>query len=214
MKYMMSLVLITGLLACDQKGSMDSTKERAKAEEEAGKEVENKNLGQKAQKMEADLAIRHNYYKAVEGEYEGSLNIGTDTYKIKFTLARSIPPYTDPRVRELSEIENDLNNLFFHMQVVQWHPADEASAVGCRISGIRPDLVNGSLIAASADCPNLYSVFISEGGTQPLTKKDSKAKALAQKISSMQVSSVTYLVGAIQPSSNAVKYTFTVKRLP
>lgn len=213
MKYLLMLVLAAGLSACDQKGSMDSTKDRARAEEEAGREVDLKNQAQKAQKMEADLADRHYFYGALEGEYEGSLTVGSDTYNIKVTLARSLPPYTGSRVRELSEIESDLNNLFFHMQVVQWHPDDQASAVGCRISGIRPNLADGALFAASSDCPNFYTVLISEGGNQVSSGKVEKAKSLAQKISNKEVSSVAVLVGAVQPSSNALKYPFNVKRV-
>ena len=214
MKYIFLLVLAVGLMACDQKGSKDDTKERATAEGEAERDVHAKALAEKAMKMEVDLANRHYFYNSVEGEYEGTLKAGQDSYKIKFALVRSLPPFTGNRVRELSEIENDLNNLYFHMQVVQWHPADEASAVGCRISGIRPNLDDGSLSAAASDCPNLYSVFISEGGAQASTDKATKAKGLAKKISNKQTSEVIYLVGSVQPSSVAMKYSFNVKRVP
>jgi hypothetical protein len=241
--YLFLLVLVAGLSACDQKGTiegakeraraeeearmetakerakqeeaarMESAKERSKLEEEASRDVNLNTHAEKASKMETELASRHRYYNALEGDYEGSLLVGTDEYKIKFTLARSLPPYVGSRVRELSEIENDLNNLYFHMQVVQWHPADQASAVGCRISGLRPNLVNGSLLAASPECPNLYTVLISEGGNQSFAQKDSKAKNLAKKINTLKTNQVNYLVGTVQPSSNAAKYSFTAKRI-
>lgn len=214
MKYVFLFVLVIGLAACDQKGTTDAAKERATAEGEAERDVQAKALAEKAMKMEVDLSNKHYFYSAVEGEYEGTLKVGADTYKIKFTLVRSLPPFTGNRVRELSEIENDLNNLYFHMQVVQWHPSDEASAVGCRIGGIRPNLDEGTLSAAASDCPNLYSLFISEGGAQALTDKAAKAKNLAKQITSKQVSEVSYLVGTVQPSSVAMKYSFNVKRVP
>lgn len=214
MKHIFLLVLSIGLMACDQKGSTDATKQRATAEGEAERDVQAKALAEKATKMEADLANKHSFYSATEGEYEGTLKVDTDTYKIKFTLVRSIPPFTGNRVRELSEIENDLNNLYYHMQIVQWHPSDETSAVGCRISGIKPNMNDGTISVAAADCPNLYSVFISEGGAQALTDKAVNAKSLAKKISDKQTSEVNYLVGTVQPSSVAMKYSFNVKRVP
>lgn len=197
----------------EEEARLESAKKRAQLEEEASRDVNLKAQAEKAAKMEADLAMRHNYYNSLEGEYEGSLQTGDDTYQIKFTLARSLPPYMGSRVRELSEIETDLNNLYFHMQVVQWHPADSASAVGCRFSELRPDINKGSLIAASSECLNLYNVLISEGGAQALTQKDTKAKNLARKITKLQVDLVKYLVGTVQPSSNSTKYSFTVKRV-
>ncbi len=214
MKYFIMLLAISvGLVACDQKGSTDSTKERAAAEQEGANKVDNENLAKKAEKMEKDLADRHRFYQSIEGEYEGTLRVDTTSYKIKFTFARSIPAYTGNRVRQLSEIENDLNNLYFHMQVVQWHPDDSSTAVGCRVAGIRPDMDAGTLTVASSDCPNLYSVFLSQGGNNAFTGKAEKAKAVAEKIKNFQLKDVPYLIGSVQPSSNATKYSFSVKKL-
>jgi len=214
MKYVFLFVLVIGLSACDQKGTTDAAKERATAEGEAERDVQAKALAEKAMKMEVDLANKHYFYSAVEGEYEGTLKVGADNYKIKFTLVRSLPPFTGNRVRELSEIENDLNNLYFYIHVVQWHPSDEASAVRCGFSGIRPNLDEGTISAAASDCTNIYSLFISEGGAQALTDKADKAKNLAKQIASKQVSEVSYLVGTVQLSSMAMKYSFNVKRVP
>ena len=212
MKYVFLFVLVIGLAACDQKGTTDAAKERATAEGEAERDVQAKALAEKAMKMEVDLANKHYFYSAVEGEYEGTLKVGAESYKIKFTLVRSLPPFTGDRVRELSEIENDLNNLYFHMQVIQWHPSDEASAVPCRISSIRPNMDEGTLSAAASDCPNLYSIFISEDGVQ--ADKITKSKSLAKQIAFKQVSEVPYFVGTVQLSSVAMKYSFNVKRVP
>jgi len=196
----------------EEEARMESAKERAKLEEEASRDVNAKAQAEKASKMEAELVMRHHYYSALEGEFEGTLMADADPYKIKFTLARSLPPYTGSRVRELSEIETDLNNLYFHMQAVQWHPADSASAVGCRFTELRPDFNKGSLVAASSECANLYSVLISEGGAQASTQKETKAKSLARKVNGLQVDTVKFLIGTVQPSSNSTKYSFSVKR--
>lgn len=213
LKILCLFVLSIGLLACDQKSSIDSTKERARAEGEAGGEVERKNLAERAQKMEADLALRHYYYNAVEGEYEGTVKVGSESYKMKLTFARSIPPYMGNRVRELGEIEADLNNLYFNVQAVQWHPSSTSSATGCRISGIRPNMSDGTLFAASSDCQNLYTVMLSETGTSPSRGRGENAKSMAAKVQAMKLSQVEYLVGDIQPSSIAAKYTFSLKKV-
>lgn len=203
-------VLFLSAVGCDKKGSIDSTKERASAEQQAGKDVENKNQADKAGRMEAELSQRHKFYGALEGEYSGSLAVDNETYNIKLTFARSLPPYTGTRVRELSEIESDLNNLFLHMQVVQWHPADVGSAVGCRVSGIRPNMDEGAMIITSPDCPNLYSVLVSADGDH--NDKFQKAKDVAQKLKDHQIEKVMQLVGSVQPSSNAGKYFFTATK--
>ena len=213
MRLLISLFFIVGLAACDQKGSTDSTKERAAAEQEGANKAENDNLANKAEVMELDLAKRHNFYSSIEGEYEGSMSANQDTYMIKLNFVRSIPPYTGNRVRQLSEIENDLNNLYFHMQVVQWHPDDLSSAVGCRVTDLRPNMDTGTLVVASTDCPNLYTIMLSDGTDSVLKDKISKSKEVAEKIKNIQVMNVPYLTGTIQPSSNASKYFFNVKRL-
>lgn len=204
--------LIALLMGCDQKGSSDSTKERAKAEQEANNEVENNNLAKKAEKMENDLANRHHFYGAAQGEYQGSVQVGDETYNIKFNIVQSIPPYTGDRVRQLSEIENDLNNLFFHIQIVQWHPDDAATAVGCRVSEIKPDMQKGMMTIASSDCPNLYTVYLSH---PPFKKAEMKQKAegIAEKLRGREISEVPALTGYIQPSSVAGNYSFTATRI-
>lgn len=212
-RYFILFGLVTGLLACDQKGSIESTKERAKAEEEANRDVENKNLAEKAQKMEADLALRHYYYSAIEGEYQGTVRIGTESYNLKMTLSRSIPPYIGSRVRELGEIEADLNNLYFNIQAVQWHPSGEETSVGCPSTGIRPNMNDGTLFAFSNDCQSLYTVMLSPTANQTAKTRNEQAKALAAKIQKMSLSEVEFLVGTIQPSSIALKYNFSVKKV-
>lgn len=200
------------LAACDQKGSTDSTKDRARAEQEAGTDVDNRNLASKAEAMEKELSKRHSFYSALQGQYEGTVKVGDQSFGIKITLAKSLAPYLGDRTRQLTEIESDLTNLFFHAQVVQWHPADPSTAVGCRVNQIRPDMLNGTLTIASNECPNLYKIYLAEGDARPLEAKEQKAAALATKIRKKELEQVNNLVGVIQPSMNANTYTFIVKR--
>lgn len=203
------LLTIGGLAGCAKEDSNDQLRERAKIEEEG----QNEKVRERARQMESDLADRHFYYNAIEGEFEGTLTVDKENYKIRFTFSRSLPPYSGSRIRELSEIENDLNNLYFHMQVVQWHPDDPASAVGCRVTGIRPNMDEGEFVIASSDCPNLYSVLLSEGGSKPFNDKKQKAIDLSERIKSKALSQIDNLIGYVQPSSVSSKYAFAVKRV-
>lgn len=213
MKFLIIIAVLAGLTACDQKGTTDAAKERASAEQEGANKAENENLAKKAEVMERDLARRHAFYSALEGEYEGTLRADGDRYQIRITLTKSIPPFTGERIRQLSEIEYDLNSLYFYIQVVQWYPGDEATAVGCRVSGLRPNMEEGTLKVASTECPNLYNILLSEGGDDAFTDRAGKAKSVAKKIKTRASAESPYLIGTVQPSSNAMKYTFRVKKV-
>lgn len=212
-RILFSIGVCGGIVACDQKSTTENTKQRATAEEDARKKVENDNLAKKAEQMEKDLAERHYFYSAIEGEYQGTVKVNKDLYSIKLNFTRSIPPYTGDRTRQLSEIENDLNNLFFNIQVVQWHPSDVATAVGCRVSGMKPNMINGSLIVTSSDCPNLYSIYLAEDFERALKDQKNEAKQIAEKLKQHQIQLVPLLTGTIQPSSHASQYSFTVKKM-
>lgn len=214
-KIIVLVMMLMTLSACDQKGSVDSTKQRAEAEQEVSRDVENKNQQEKSQKMEVDLSQRHYFYGAIEGQYQGTAQFGDLNYKIKFNIIRSVPPYSGNRTRQLSEIENDLNNLAFYIQVIQWHPDDETTAVGCRVSQIRPDMQTGIMTIASADCPNLYTLYLSDfvsASAEPRAVPNEKAKSTAEKIKNKEIKAVESLVGAIQPTSRANTFQFSVHR--
>lgn len=212
MRILILLLLSTLLWACDQKGSLESTRERAQAEEVAGQDVANEKLTEKAMKMESDLSERHHYFSALVGEFQGNVKVDKETYRVKFTISKSLPAYTGERVRQLSEIENDLINLYLNVQVVQWHPRDPATAVGCRIGQIKPNADKGTITIASPDCPNLYSIYLADGNALVSDKKEKRAEVIAQKIKAKEINAVTGLVGGIQPSSNARIYSFGAKR--
>lgn len=216
MKIYIIIILFFSFLvtsACDQKSSPDKAKERASAEGEAQKEVENKNQAQKAMGMESELANRHIFYSALEGEYEGKIKIGNDNFNIKMIFARSILPYTGTRVRQLSEIELDLNNLFFYTKIVQWHPSDQTTAVGCQINGSRPNMDLGNMTLSSNDCSNFYQISFSEDGIFDEKLNSEKSKNLSLKIKNNQLTNIPFLFGIIQPSNNAIKYSFIAKRV-
>jgi len=211
MKYVFISIIALGLMACDKPSSTDTTKERAAAEQEGANKVENDNLAKKAEIMESDLASRHLFYNSIEGEYAGSLAVDDEAYNISFTFTRSLPPYQGNRVRQLSEIENDLNNLFFNVQISQWHPSDETAAFICSVSGIRPNMTDGTLVVISTECRNLYNLFLSEGNKAP--NKGLLAKSIASQVKSGNLANVEFLTGTAQLSSSAKTYSFKVKRM-
>ena len=209
-KLRLALVSLLLLAGCDTK-SVDGTKERAAAESEASKDVENSNLAKKSEKMEAELAARHRYYSALEGKFEGDVDVNGQDYRMRVTLIRSIPPYSGERVRQLSEIESDLNNLHFNVHVVQWDPADENTAVGCRLSQVKPILGKGVISITGNDCPSTYTFYLSKEGRSDATKEN-LAKDIAEGLGRGQSGSVGRLVGTIQPSWNAHTYSLDIKR--
>lgn len=210
-KYAFALATLALFSACDTK-SKDGTIERATAEQEAIRDVENNNQAKKAEKMEADLAARHRFYAAAEGKFEGDIDVDGDEYKMRVNLVRSIPPYKGERVRQLSEIESDLNNLYFNVQIVQWDGADTNTAVGCRLTQVRPNFSRGFITINSSECPSAYTLYFSKPGRGGEGDAENQAREVADEITNGQTESVRRLVGTIQPSWNAKVYKFKVNR--
>jgi hypothetical protein len=210
--FVLSLILGLSIGCADQ--SVEKFRERAEAEQQGANKVENENLASKASSMERDLTARHRFYSAIEGVYEGELIAEGEVFRMKMTFVRSLPPYTELRVRQLSEIENDLSNLFFHIQVLQWFPEDPTSVVSCRVSGIKPNMDDGALKIASPDCPNLYVVYLAEETAAKSSKeKIIQAKSAAEKVKNSTLNEVPVLTGEILPSSNIVNYTYTLQKM-
>jgi hypothetical protein len=178
--------------------------------------------------MENDLKARHQYYQALAGKYEGKLSTVSGTFNIRITLLPSIPPYAGERERQISEVENDINNLYFYVQIVQWHPDSTASAVGCKLAGIKPNQDTGYFILASSECSNLYQFYLSVPGgeavniirdrdTSEMTMENkqtvvSRSSSISQAIKKGEIHSVDRLVGMLQPSTIAEIYSIDVKR--
>ena len=211
-------VVILGLAGCqaDKEGINEKAAIEGKATSEAGIKAENANLLSKSQEMESDLTTRHRFYQAVRGTFEGDLQTNQGSYKIRLTLVPSLHPYIAPRIRQLDEVVSDLNNLYFNAQVVQWNAANPLSAVGCRVSGIRPDLINGEITIAAESCPNLYSLRITDGilssadlGAARLSEVSSR---MAAQITEGKLDKIDSIAGEVHPSTNASVYHFVVAR--
>lgn len=208
------LMLSIVVVGCDQGDERLEEKARieGRASSEAGIQAENQNLAQRSSAMEADLAQRHRFYQAVEGTYEGELQTEQGVFRIRLTMVPSLYPYRADRVRQLEEITADLNNLYFNAQVVQWNSANPLSAVGCRVSSVRPDLLSGQITIASESCPNLYSLRISDQ-IYGASESAPSSSAIAAQVADGRLSRIGALTGDVRPSTNATIYRFAAVRV-
>lgn len=210
---LVSIPVITILAGCNQ--GVGRLEEKAaiegKASSEATIKAENENLAKKSKAMEEDLSQRHRFYQALKGKYEGSFQTKIGQINFRITFTPSLPPHKTNRVRQLDEISSNLNNLYLNAQVIQWIPTNEESAVGCRISQVRPDIMNGEITLASESCSNLYRLKISENGVLPEEFK-AHAVRLADWIADGKIERVEMIVGEIQPSTSAAIYSITAIR--
>mgnify|MGYP000337541589 CR=1 FL=1 len=192
--------------------NMQQLVERARQEGRAQAEAEivaqNRNLAERAAGMEADLNSRHNFFGAVEGTYEGTMQAGNMTFSIRMTLVPNISRPAATRTRTLEEITYDLTNLSFNAQVLQWNPRNVLSAVGCRVQGVRPDMASGVLHIASQDCPNFYAIRLSSG--QPGVAGGSDV--VAREAREGRMDRVPEVVGEVHPTTNAAIYRFRAVR--
>ena len=182
---------------------------RAQAEEQLS--VENGGLSTKAIKMEQDLAGRHQFYQALAGTYEGELTTEQGKFNIRITLVPSLSPLPVDRVRQLEEISSDINNLYLNAQIVQWSADNTLSSVGCRVSQIRPDLINGTLSIASPECSNLYLLKIaSKKARSATTQADSKDTT--KLIRQGKIKLLPSLLGEVRPTTNSAIYSLYANR--
>lgn len=186
MKFLMILTLGLSLVACDKTNS-DGTYTRAKAESEAQKDTQNKNVDERAQKMERDLQKRFRFYNGVSNNYHGFFKINKNTYQMKVELFPSIHIIESNRIRTIEEIQDDMNNLFLNAQVVIWDQSGSIGAKGCVFDKVKPDIMNGVIQLISNECPNRYIVYV---GTSKSSQSEAQALLEGRQISApkLQVS--------------------------
>ncbi len=141
-------------------------KDKELLEEQTKKQIELQNdqlrkerqaIDRRATQMEKSLSKRLAYYEDNSGHYEGTLTKGSDTFGIRISLFPNISKYADSRIRTPAEIEDDLTNLSYSAQIVQWVPGTDISAAdGCRVEGLRPNMKTGTLNIISSQCPSSY----------------------------------------------------------
>jgi hypothetical protein len=212
---LLSGVLILLLIGCAEKQGDEQLRKKAQIEGEESaqkqQQAENGTRVSRATEMERDLAQRQRFYQALKGVYQGKLSTEVGEFNVRFTFAPSLPPYpTTGRTRDIGEIEADLTNLYFNIQVVQWNPENNLGAVGCRVQGVRPDLNTGEIIIAAQDCPNAYAIYISQKSSN--SDPTAVSKSMTTAILAGKSSSVSRIVGQIKPTNNASVYQFYAER--
>jgi hypothetical protein len=171
--------------------------------------AEEADRNRRAQDMEKDLASRQRFYEAVRGVYEGTVTTESGTFQIRLMLVPSLPPYRTERTRTLAEIESDLANLHFNVQVVQWSAGTPLSAVGCRIENVHPDIYRGTIEIASESCPNVYRLKLGgkgEGGPK-------ESEEIAQALLAGRQDTAGDIVGQMYPTTTAAVYQLSVSRV-
>ena len=219
MKHLRSIIIGLGLIAgCNSQKSDEKIREVSNIQgQEAARNsiaAEREYVDSKAQAAEVDLEKRQRFYQALAGRYEGSILVNRSNFKIRFTLAPSLPRYVPSgRVRTWEEVTADLTNLSFNVQIVQWNPESSFSAVGCLVANVRPDIITGRINVSSEACPNFYSFQIAEEVTGQGEADPQMATSLAMAIGEGKLESVAQIQGRMQPTSNANVYNFSASRI-
>lgn len=207
MKTLLILVFALTLAACDKAGSTDGTKERATAQEEANKEVENRNLAEKSKKMEAELWKRYRFYVGVANEYTGDFKNKETNYKMKMTFNPTLSLIETDRVRNLSEIQEDINNLFLSAQVLISVPKDQDS-FGCIFEQAKVDLVRGVIQLISNQCGNMYSIKFNDSSDLNSPHSDKVSQSIAHDLLEKKRIFVEFL--SVEVRSRHTSKTFKV----
>ncbi len=207
------------LLGCEDR-DLSSLSEAARLEARQQVEAENQNRDDRVREMETELANRHRFYQGVKGVYEGSFQTDSGRFNVRLTILPSVPPYLSKRVRTPEEAGFDLSNLHFKIQVIQWNPANPASAVGCRAEDIHPDLATGEISIASENCPNVYLLNLADLTAAKKERSELAPDALvagsadvASSLLDGKLAQVEALVGRIQPTTHAAVYAFSAQRV-
>lgn len=216
MKYVIILLALCALASCSKDDKR--MKERASVEGESSSRsqirVENENLSNRAEQMERDLQRRHRFYQAIKGTYEGQIVARSETYGIRVTFTPSLAPMAHSRVRQLEEIASDLNNLTLNAQILQWDARNEATAIGCRVSSIRPDIEKGTVAISAESCPNLYLISVTEREQRGTSDEMAHvAQRLAEQVLSAGLDDIDSINGTVRPSTNARVFEFVAKKI-
>ncbi len=207
LKYLIICLIIFVLSACqgDERLSEVST-----TQTEAQINVENRDREMKARAMEMDLKRRQRFYQALKGRYEGTFKSDIGIINVRMTFSPSLPSVDIERARQLDEIVYDLNNLYLNVNIIQWVDDDPTMAVGCNISQVRPNIMDGEVIISSESCPNFYRLEISELARSSITPDETKQ--IVQDIASGNRNQIESVSGEIQTSTAATIYAFKLIR--
>ena len=215
-KLLISLLMILTFVGCSD--GEEGLKEQTGIQTREEIQAQNQNLQEWAEKLEIDLGKRRAFISAVEGEFEGEFSVKESSYKIRLLVTPTIPDYDVDRTRTLAELEYELQNLNLNIQVMQWNPETNLSAVGCVLQNVKPDLKKGIMNLISEGCSNTYQLFLSEEQDDDLnTFEDqrviSQSLELASQIKEGVINYIQGFKGKLRSSTNAMIYKFSLIRI-
>lgn len=220
-----ALVTLITLLAaftvsgCDQGDERLQEKARIEGEETARRQIdaENENKLMWTEAAEKELALRHRFYQAVSGIYEGVVSGNGTTFNIRFNISPSLPPLPESnRTRTLEEVTAELNNLFLSVHVTEW--TERGMGFGCVFEHIRPDMVNGKISLFSEECQRTFRISFSDKSWEidpqnlrlatPAVSRD-----IARSLRSGDQVILEAFSGMLQASLGASLYKFQVQKI-
>ncbi len=165
--------------------------------------------------LEDDLAKRKVFYFGVGGNYEGTIKTTESEYKIRIRLMPILKNYKpDGRIRFPEEVVSDINSMSITAQIVQWSSSGIGTAF-CKVVGIQPDLIDGSISIASEECPSFYKIYIHNGpaiaGADMQTLSE-QARILASTLMDGRPEPVTSIAGEAYPTSPTRAFQLTADR--
>ncbi|MCO4794752.1 MAG: hypothetical protein KC493_13620 [Bacteriovoracaceae bacterium] len=172
--------------------------------------AQNENQEVWAAKLSADLKVRRTFIDAIEGEFEGSFDLRSSSFKVRLVIIPTIPAYEVNRSRTLSELEYELQNLGINVHVIQWNPDTDLSGVSCILEGIKPNVGKGIIDLITENCKkNTYKFFLAEDLSSD-SDIQTEGQNTAALVRSGQIKYVQALKGKLR--SNARVYNLTLER--
>lgn len=214
MKRILPLCLTVLLFTSCSKGGDKRLAEQEEIKARQQLQAQNENQREWAEKMEKHLDKRKNFFKALQGEFEGSVDVQGTEFQLSAKFIPSIPVEFYNRVRTLDEINYEIQNLNLNINIKIENPRAANSAVSCTIEDYKPDFVNGVINIISESCKNIFMISITDNLDElPIVQRREGARRLARDVISGRVEVIEFLDGTFESSVSSIPYNFKLKRV-
>lgn len=165
MKFIILVFSLVFLVSCseDKQQVLELSDYQATKNAKAQVEQQDQYLKDKAELMEQDLLKRSSFIKNVSGSYKGQFFAQQDQRQfLEMTISPANLPPAIARTRTLEEISYDLNQVSLSVMVKVIGQETQQVISSCRFTGIRPDLNGGVIFLSNQECPNFYSLELTD----------------------------------------------------
>lgn len=214
MRFFIGILVSFLIVGCSNQGD-DRLKEKAGIEGREQAEQQRKIEEERSKQMERDLAKRQNFFRALEGMYEGVISETNVKVRLVFTPNRPIY-FPDGRVRTNEEVADDLLNLNFEVYVsLQFLDIPEAPPSDCLIADVKPDLVRGFIKVSSSEseCPNRFHTYVGEQFLSNWDDAKVEGKLTAQSMISGSIQQIPTLRARNYSANSPEIFEFTLERV-